>query len=151
MSEFESMLEDPQVLRELIMDHYKYPHNHKLVEDARYHKAHMASESCIDDITVMADIEDGVIKDIRFDGVACTISTASTSIMTDLLKGKTIEEAKSLIDEYMNMIDGKDYHAERLEEAVAMKNVYKQANRIKCATIGWNAMKQMIEESEGGK
>ena len=151
MSELEKMLDDPLVLRELIMDHYKYPHNHSLTEDMRYRRAHMSSESCIDDITVQADIEDGVIKDIRFDGEACTISTASTSIMSDLLKGKTVEEAKALINEYMNMVDGKPYNSEVLEEAVAMKNVYKQANRIKCATIGWNAMKQMIAESEEEK
>ena len=145
----QNLLSDPDILRELIMDHYKYPHNHSLVDDMRYRRAHMSSESCIDDITVQADIEDGVIKDIRFDGVACTISTASTSIMSDLLKGKTVEEASDLINEYMNMVDGKEYDAAKLEEAVAMKNVYRQANRIKCATIGWNAMKQMIAESEG--
>lgn len=148
MSELETMLEDPQVLRELIMDHYKYPHNHSLTEDMKYRKVHMSSDSCIDDITVQSDIENGVIKDIRFDGVACTISTASTSIMSDLLKGKTIEEAKAIVDQYMNMVDGKEYDPSVLEEAVAMKNVYKQANRIKCATIGWKAIRQMIEESE---
>ena len=150
MSEFESMLDDPQVLRELIMDHYKYPHNHSLTDDMKYRKVHMSSDSCIDDITVQSDIEDGVIKDIRFDGVACTISTASTSIMSDLLKGKTLAEAKAIVEQYMNMVDGKDYEAAVLEEAVAMKNVYKQANRIKCATIGWKAIQQMIEESEAG-
>ena len=148
MSDFESILDDPQILRELIMDHYKYPHNHSLTDDMKYRKVHMASDSCIDDITVQSEIEDGVIKDIRFDGVACTISTASTSIMSDLLKGKTIEEAKAIVSQYMNMVDGKDYDADLLEEAVAMKNVYKQANRIKCATIGWKAIQQMIEESE---
>ena len=89
MSEVESFINDPQILRELIMDHYQYPHNHKLVKDDRYLSVHMASDSCIDDITVQSDIKDGVIQDIRFEGVACTISTASTSIMTDLLKGKT--------------------------------------------------------------
>ena len=145
------LLTNPDILRELIMDHYQYPHHHLLVSDDSYRSLHMSSESCIDDITVQADIEDGVIRDIRFDGVACTISTASTSIMSDLLKGKTVDEAKALIDEYMNMVDGKEYDADRLEEAVAMKNVYRQANRIKCATIGWNAMKQMIAESEGEK
>ena len=88
-------------------------------------------------------------KDIRFDGVACTISTASTSMMTDLLIGKNIEEAKEIIHEYMNMTDGKPYDEDMLEEAVALKNVYRQANRIKCATIGWKAISQMIAESEG--
>lgn len=147
MSELEQLLEDPAVLRELIMDHYKYPHNHSLVEDMQYRRAHMSSDSCIDDITVQAKITDGRIQDIRFDGVACTISTSSTSIMTDLLKGKTVEEAQYLIDQYMNMVDGKEYDAASLEEAVAMKNVYRQANRIRCATIGWKAIRQLIEES----
>ena len=148
MGSSNSMLNDPMVLRELIMDHYQYPHNHKLVKDDRYVSRHMASESCIDDITVQADIENGVIEDITFDGVACTISTASTSMMTDLLKGKTLDEAKGIIDEYFKMINNEEYDADILEEAIAFQNVYKQANRIKCATIGWQAMQEMIEESE---
>ena len=143
-----SLLNDASILRELIMDHYQYPHNHKLVKDGRYLSRHMASDSCIDDITVQSDIEDGIIKDIQFDGVACTISTASTSMMTDLLIGKTVEEAIAIIDEYNKMIEGKEYDADILEEAVAFQNVYKQANRIKCATIGWNAIKEMIDEVE---
>ena len=143
----DSLLNDPMVLRELIMDHYQYPHNHELTDDQTYASVHMASDSCIDDITVQSKIVDGVIEDIRFDGVACTISTASTSIMTDLLKGKKIEEANEIIGNYFNMIDAKEYDPDVLEEAVAMKNVYKQANRIKCATIGWKAIKEMIDES----
>ena len=150
MNETERLLNDPAVLRELIMDHYQYPHNHKLLRAADYLSAHMASDSCIDDITVEAKIEDGVIKDVRFDGVACTISTASTSMMTDLLIGRTVDEAIEVIDNYFSMIEGKEYDADLLEEAVAMKNVWKQANRIKCATIGWNAMKKMILESGEG-
>ena len=131
------------------MDHYQYPHHHILVSDDSYRSLHMASESCIDDITVQTKIEDGRLKDIRFDGVACTISTASTSMMTDLLIGKTLDEARVIVDNYFQMVSGKEYDADLLEEAVAMKNVYKQANRVKCATIGWKAMKKMIDESEG--
>lgn len=149
MENDKSLLTDPEVLRELILDHYQYPHNHSLKKDPSYRSVHMASDSCIDDITVQSEIKDGSIDDIRFDGVACTISTASTSMMTDLLKGKTIPEAKKIIDNYMAMVDGKEYDADLLDEAVAMKNVYRQANRIKCATIGWKAMKKMIDESEG--
>lgn len=139
------LLSDPDVLRELIMDHYKYPHHHALVQDQTYRQHHMASESCIDDITVQAKIENDRIEDIRFDGVACTISTASTSMMTDLLIGKTKEEARAIISEYFKMIDGQAYDEDVLEEAVAMKNVYKQANRIKCATIGWKAIQAILE------
>ena len=68
--------DDPNLKREVIMDHYEYPRNHHLVSDCRYCKVHMASDSCVDDIHVQALIEDGIIKDVTFDGVACTISTA---------------------------------------------------------------------------
>ena len=139
------MLKDPTILRELIMDHYQYPRNHGLVDDSSYASCHMASDSCIDDITVQSKIVYGVIKDIRFDGVACTICTASTSMMSELLKGKTIDEAKKIMDNYFNMMEEKPYDEDMLEEAIAMCNVHKQANRIKCATIGWKAMKKMME------
>lgn len=148
MNDSNSLLNDPMILRELIMDHYKYPHNHGLKKADEYCACHMAADSCIDDITVEAKIKDGKIDDVRFDGVACTISTASTSMMTDLLRGKTIEEAREIIQNYFLMVDGKEYDSSLLDEAVAMKNVYKQANRINCATIGWKAMKKLIAESE---
>ena len=90
----------------------------------------------------------GSIEDVRFDGVACTISTSSTSIMTELLKGKSIDEAKAIIADYFAMIEEQNYDPELLQEAIAFKNVSKQANRIKCATIGWKAMQEMIEEWE---
>ena len=144
MSEY---LKDPMVLRQSIMDHYQNPRHHKLV-GGKYSMVHMASESCIDDIKVEALIEDGIIKDINFDGVACTLSTASTSIMTDLLRNKTTKEAKEIIHAYYEMIAGNGYDEDVLQEAVAFQNTYKQANRIKCATIGWKAMDELIEESE---
>lgn len=146
MSDFTS---DPMILRQIIMDHYEYPRNHELRQDAEeYAQKHMASESCIDDIYVQSKIKDGVVEDVRFDGEACTISTASTSIMSELMRGKTIEEAKHIIETYFAMIDGLPYDKELLEEAIAFSNVGKQANRIKCATIGWKAMEEMIKESE---
>lgn len=140
------LMDDPMILRSIIMDHYEYPRNHELTEKEDYKKKHMASESCIDDIYVQAKIEDGIVEDIRFDGVACTISTASTSIMSELLKGKTTQEAKHIIENYYQMIDQKEYDEELLEEAVAFHNVGKQANRIKCATIGWKAMEELLLE-----
>ena len=151
------LMDDPMILRSIIMDHYEYPRNHELTEKEDYKKKHMASESCIDDIYVQAKIEDGIVEDIRFDGVACTISTASTSIMSELLKGKTTQEAKHIIENYYHIIqphnpfctiDQKEYDEELLEEAVAFHNVGKQANRIKCATIGWKAMEELLLESE---
>lgn len=142
-------MNDPMVLRQILMDHYEYPRNHKLTNDPAYMKRHMASDSCIDDIIVESKINDGFIEDIRFDGVACTIATASTSMMSELLCGKTIDEAKVIIENYHNMIDQKEYDEELLQEAIALHTVGRQANRIKCATIGWKAIEEMIHESEG--
>ena len=141
------LLKDPMVLRSIIMDHYEYPRNHELQDDPQYVQKHMASESCIDDIVVQAKLAEGKIDDICFDGVACTISTASTSIMSELLKGKTKEEAQQIIDQYFAMIDGREYDEDVLQEAVAFHTVGKQANRIKCATIGWNAIQAILDES----
>lgn len=140
---------DPAILREIIMDHYEYPRNKELTQRDGYMSRHMASDSCIDDITVQSKINDGVIEDVRFDGVACTISTASTSIMTELVKNKTIAQAKEIIDNYFKMIDQKEYDEDLLEEAIAFQGVGKQANRINCATIGWKALRDMVNESEG--
>ena len=141
---------DPSYLREIIMDHYQYPRNKKLHGGDDYASKHMASESCIDDITVQAKVKDGIIEDADFDGVACTISTASTDILCELVKGKTIEEAKKIIENYKNMVDQQPYDEDLLEEAVAFQTVGKQANRIKCATIGWNAMEEILDK-EGQK
>lgn len=139
---------DDFLKREILLDHYTNPHNKGLVDDDRYHLIHNASDSCIDDIKVQMLIEDNIIKDVRFDGVGCTICFASTSIMSDLIKGKTTDEAKSIINEYMNMLEEKPYDSEVLEEANAFDTLYKQANRIKCGTIGIRAMKDLIKSYE---
>ena len=133
------------IKRIILLEHYQNPHNKGLVEDDRYHLVHNASDSCIDDIKVQMLIEDGIIKDVRFDGVGCTICFASTSIISDLIKGKSKEEALHIIGEYFNMIDEKEYDEDLLEEANAFNTLSKQANRIKCGTIGIKAMKELID------
>ncbi|RHM59038.1 MULTISPECIES: Fe-S cluster assembly sulfur transfer protein SufU [Coprobacillaceae] len=139
---------DNMMLRQIIMDHYENPRNHELVNDNEYQTINMDSETCIDNIDVQAKIKNGKIEDIRFDGEACAICTASTSIMTELLIGKTIDEAREIIKNYNNMIYEKDYDPDVLEEAIAFMNTHKQANRIKCATLGWMGITKLIDESE---
>ncbi len=136
---------DEFLKREILLDHYQNPRNKGLVDDDRYHNVHNASDSCIDDIKVQMLIEDGIIKDVRFDGVGCTICFASTSIMSTLIKGKTISEAKHIIGEYKKMINEDEYDSELLEEANAFDTLSKQANRIKCGTIGIKAMEELID------
>lgn len=139
---------NPMLVRQVIMDHYEYPRNKGLKEDEHYHEAHMASDSCIDDIKVQLKVSDGVIEDARFDGIACTISTASTSILTDLVIGKTIQEANEILTNYRDMIFEHEHNDDILEEAVVFENVSKQANRINCALIGANGIKQLLDEIE---
>ena len=140
------IFDDPMMIRQVILDHYQYPRHKGLTNDFRYGRVRMNSDSCVDDINVEMLVENGVIKDIKFDGIACTISTASTSIMSELLKNKSVDEATNIINNYMNMIDEKEYDEDLLEEAGAFKNTYKQANRIKCATIGWRGVQELLEK-----
>lgn len=136
------------IKRTILLEHYQNPHNYGLKDDERYHLVHNASESCIDDIKVQMFIEDNIIKDVRFEGKGCTICFASTSIMSDLIMNKTKEEALSIINEYYKMIDEKEYDEDVLEEANAFDTLYKQANRIKCGTIGIHALEDLIRNYE---
>ena len=137
----------PDMMREIIMDHYSNPqHKKKPVDEQNYLQVRMDSTSCIDDITVYLKVENNIIADALFDGVACTISTASTDIMCDLIIGKTLEQAKYIFEQYTNMIYEKPYDSSVLEEALVFVNTSKQAARIKCATIGWNGLEKIMEE-----
>lgn len=139
---------NPLMMRQIIMDHYEHPRNKRDPKDERYSKIRMDSVSCVDDIFVYLLYEDGIVKDCCFDGVACTISTASTSIMTELVIGKTIKQAEYIISQYLHMIHEEPYDDSVLDEALVFMNTAKQAARIKCATIGWNGLEQLLEEHD---
>lgn len=141
-------LDDPQLMREIIMDHYQHPRNRGLTDDSSYVSVNMNSDTCIDNLDIQVKFDGDIIKDVRYDGEACAICTSSTSIMSELVIGKTKEEAMEIINNYLNMIYERDYDEDMLEEAIAFKNTHKQANRIKCATLGWNGVVKLIEESE---
>lgn len=140
-----------EIKREIILDHYSSPNNKKEINDESYKKIRMDSDSCIDDITIFLKIENDVIKDAAWNGVACAISSASTDIFCDLIKDKTEEEALHLIEEYKNMIFEKEYEDEILDELNAFSNTHKQAARIKCATIGAEGIKKIINGEENGE
>jgi len=139
---------DKDLKREIMLDHYSNPNNKLKVTDSSYLSVHNASDSCIDDITVYMKATDGVISDVKFDGVGCTICTASTDIMCDLIIGKTFAQAKNILNEYFNMVDDKPFNEDTLEEANAFDTLYLQANRIKCGTIGIKAIEELIKEYE---
>ncbi len=120
---------DPNLRREIILEHYQNPKNRGLVQEDGYLRENTYNDSCIDNLDIMMKIEDDVIKDIRFDGEACAISTSATSIMIETLLGKTVDEAKEIIHNYENMIEEKDYQKEILGELIVYNETYKQPNR----------------------
>ena len=134
------------MMRQIIMDHYSNPLNKHQPQTEGFEKMHMHSDNCIDDLDIFLLIENGMVKDACFDGVACTISTASTDIMCDLLKGKNIDEAKNIIAQYDHMIHEEPFDEDVLEEAIVFINTSKQAARIRCATIGFNAADRILKD-----
>ncbi|HPM07217.1 MAG: SUF system NifU family Fe-S cluster assembly protein [Epsilonproteobacteria bacterium] len=135
---------DPQMMRAIIMDHYEKPRNKRTPHDDRYQMMHIDSPNCIDDINVFLLEENGVISDCAFDGIACTISTASTDIMTELVIGKNVQDALYIIEQYQKMIHEQPFDDTVLDEAIVFINTHRQAARIKCATIGWDALKELL-------
>lgn len=140
------MFNDPNFARQVIMDHYENPRNKR--HEQNYLSKRMDSDSCIDDITVYVKLSNNRIEDISFDGVGCTISLASASMMSELIKGKTIDEARDLSKEYLHMIQLNEYDESKLKELVVFKNVGRQANRINCAMLSWRGLNAIINESE---
>ena len=137
---------DSNLRREIILDNYQETMNRGLIEDDSYIKTRTSSESCIDDLSFMMKIEDGVVKDIRFDGEACAISTSATSIMIRSLIGKSVEDARKILTNYSNMINEKEYDEELLGELVVYDEICKQPNRKNCALLPENAIDKMLGE-----
>ena len=137
---------DDNLKREIIIDNYQNPLNKELIGDNSYLSVNQASESCIDNLDFMMKIEDGVVKDIRFDGEACAISTSATSIMIRKLIGKSVEEVRNILTNYQNMIMEKEYDKELLGELLVYDNISKQPNRIKCALLPMEAINKMLLE-----
>ena len=137
---------DNNLKRTIILEHFQNPKNKGLIEDESYKKINMNNESCIDEVNLMVKFENDKISDIRFDGEACAICTSSTSIMTDTLIGKTKEEAKKILENFLNMIDEKDYDESILEQAVVYSDIAKQPNRKKCALLAWWGIEKILNE-----
>ncbi len=134
------------MMRQIIMDHYSNPLNKHQPKSNDYIKVHMHSENCIDDLDIFLLVDNDKVIDACFDGVACTISTASTDIMCDLLKDKDFAKAKYIIAQYDQMIHEQPFDEDALEEAIVFINTSKQAARIRCAMIGWNAANEILKD-----
>ena len=137
---------DQDLKRDIILDNYQNPENKGKPGDSRYIAVNTNNSSCIDNIDLWILIEDDIIKDIKFDGEACAISTASTSIMTKELIGKSIADAKEYITNFYNMVEEREYDESILEEGLVFDTIYKQQNRKTCAALPYKGILDALEK-----
>ena len=133
--------------RQVIMDHYKNPKNKGLKKQDPYHLVHLTNPSCGDDMHVEIIVENDQVVDVRQDGKGCSICLSSASVMSDLLIGKSVNEAKEIINSFYSMVKGEEIeNEEELGEAIAYKGVRDFPARIKCATLAWKCVEKAIDE-----
>ena len=136
-----------QLYRSVIMDHYKNPHNRGSIENDAV-TIDMNNPTCGDRIHLTLKVNDGVVEDAKFDGEGCSISMSSASMMTQIVKGKKIEEALELSEIFSKMMMGEEYSEKYdLEDVEALQGVAKFPARIKCATLAWKAMEKGVQEN----
>lgn len=131
--------------REVIMDHYKRPQNKGLLDTDKYFTVHLNNPTCGDDITIQLLVEDGIIKDLRHQGIGCSICCSSASVASVTLKNKTLSEGLQIINEFYELIKGNNFNQELIDgDALAFQTVHQFPARVKCATLGWKAFEQAI-------
>ena len=136
------------IYTDVIMEHSTATYNKHKLQDAT-NSEHGHNPSCGDDITLEIKKDGDIITDLAFTGHGCAISQASTSIMIDLLKGKTVEQATKLISIFIRMIKRENVSEEELnelEEAQALKNISNMPARVKCAELAWYTIKKLLEK-----
>lgn len=127
---------DSNMKRSIILDNYQDAKNRGIPNDIdSYIKINSNNQSCIDNIDIYVKLDNDIISDIKFEGEACVIAISSTSILSDMLIGKTINEAKDILNNYFKMIEEQEYDSELLGEANVYDDIYKQPSRKTCATL----------------
>jgi nitrogen fixation NifU-like protein len=142
--------------QEIILDHYKNPH-HKGLREPFEAEVHHVNPTCGDEVTLRVHVRDGIVDDVSYDAVGCSISQASASVMADLVIGKPVDEAMSIHQEFLTLMQGKGTvvpDEDVLEDGIAFAGVAKFPARVKCALLSWMAWKdataQSLEEKTHG-
>jgi nitrogen fixation NifU-like protein len=139
--------------QEIILDHYKNPH-HKGLREPFEAEVHHVNPTCGDEVTLRVHLSDGaagpVISDVSYDAVGCSISQAAASVMTDLVIGRTVDEAMDIHGEFLALMQGKgavEPDEEVLEDGIAFAGVARFPSRVKCALLSWMAWKDATAQS----
>ena len=138
-----------EVYNDLIMEHSMNSYNKKKLDDADYCELGH-NPNCGDEISRELKLDGDVIEDMAFTGHGCAISQASTSIMIDTLRGKTIEQAKEIIETFIEMIKREitdEKELEKLEDAIAFRNIANMPARVKCALLAWHTMEDILDKN----
>jgi nitrogen fixation protein NifU and related proteins len=141
--------------QEILLDHYKHPH-HKGLREPFEAEVHHVNPTCGDEVTLRVHLSEGVVQDVSYDALGCSISQAAASVMTDLVIGKTVDEAMQIHGEFLALMQGKgtvEPDEDVLEDGIAFAGVAKFPARVKCALLSWMAWKdataQSLEASNG--
>ena len=139
-----------ELYQSVILDHDRAPRNFRVIEGAHCREAEGNNPLCGDRFRVMLKVENGVVTDAGFQGSGCAISKASASLMTDTLKGKTVEEANRLFERFHQELTarGEEEAGELPSKLKVFKGVAAFPMRVKCATLAWHAMKQALESEK---
>ena len=138
--------------QEIILDHYRHPH-HKGLREPFQAEVHHVNPTCGDEVTLRVHVVDDVVQDVSYDALGCSISQASTSVLTDLLIGKKVDDAMAVHQEFLALMQSKgqgEPDEDVLEDAVAFAGVSKYPSRIKCALLGWMAWKDAVSQATEG-
>lgn len=133
--------------RRVIMDHYKNPRNRGKFEDGTV-TVDLNNPTCGDKISLQLKVDNGIVQDARYTGEGCSISMSSASMMTEAVKGKSVEEANELASRFSSLMQGEDVQFDDYEDIEALSGVNKFPARIKCATLAWNALRKGIDEDQ---
>ncbi|RPF57538.1 Fe-S cluster assembly sulfur transfer protein SufU [Abyssicoccus albus] len=137
-----------QLYRSVIMDHYKNPRNKGQIDDGTL-TVDLNNPTCGDSIRLTMNVKDDIIEDAKFDGEGCSISMSSASMMTETVKGQTVERALEMSQQFSNMMLGEDYEiTEDMGDIEALSGVSQFPARIKCATLAWKALEKGTENEE---
>ena len=129
--------------QEIILDHYKNP-RHGGLRDPFEAEVHHVNPTCGDEVTLRVHVSEGVVEDVSYDALGCSISQASASVMTDLVIGKQVDEAMAIHENFLTLMQGRgkvEPDEDVLEDGIAFAGVAKFPARVKCALLGWMAWK----------
>ena len=139
--------------QEIILDHYRHPH-HKGLRDPYDVEVHHVNPTCGDEVTLRVKVADGVVTDVSYDGQGCSISQASTSVMTDLVIGQPVDAALAKAEAFLELMQSRgaiEPDEDVLEDGIAFAGVSRYPARVKCALLGWMAWKDATAQAVAPK